>query len=327
MKGALRIILFVCMVMCQTLSIAQQIPQYSHYLLNGLLVNPAYAGHHEAYHAHVFYRNQWLESGTPQYLSFAIDGAVTQGVNLGFVFSNERMGSLVINNFSAIYAYRFPISSTSNLSFGLSIGAGHYGMSNLRPVDPSDPILQNLGNSWAPNVDIGAYYSSAVFYAGLSARNITNGRTFGWQEIDNFIISPSTWNSVLTLGFSLPLSERMKFRPSFMWQEDFTTPSHIDLTLALSYMERFWAGLSFRTDQNFWKPKAPGNINGLYFMAITAEIFIANQITLSYAYDFGLNQDSRIYFGGHEISLGFYFARKAEKRFTTPRYVRLRRCA
>ena len=310
------------MVMCHSLSIAQQIPQYSHYLLNGLLVNPAYAGYHETYHAHVFYRNQWMRTGTPQYLSVAIDGKVTEGVNLGLVFSHERMGSLAINSLSAIYAYRFQTGSESSLSFGLSLGAKHYGAGNLSPVDPGDPVLQRISNGWAPNVDVGVYYGSEMFYAGLSARNITDRKTFGGFEADDFIIPLSTWNSVLTLGFSLPLSDQIKFHPSLMWQEDFTNPSHIDVTAAFSYMERFWAGISFRTDQHFWKPKTPGDVNELYFMAIIAKVFITKQITLSYAYDFGLNQGSRIYFGGHEVSLGFYFLRKPEKKVVPkPRFL------
>jgi hypothetical protein len=108
-----------------------------------------------------------------------------------------------------------------------------------------------------------------------------------------------------------------------MWQEDFTKPSHIDVTAALSFKDRLWAGLSFRTDQHLWKPKAPGNINNLYFMAVIAELFITDQITLSYAYDFGINQGSRIYSGGHEVSLGFYFSRKTYKENTPkPRYIK-----
>jgi hypothetical protein len=57
-------------------------------------------------------------------------------------------------------------------------------------------------------------------------------------------------------------------------------------------------------------------------MAVIAKIFITDQISLSYAYDFGINQGSQVYFGGHEVSLGFYFSRKtAEKTVRKPRYL------
>ncbi|MDR1896360.1 MAG: PorP/SprF family type IX secretion system membrane protein [Prevotellaceae bacterium] len=306
----------VCLCLTATTAVAQQIPQYSQYLINGMLVNPAYTGYRETGYAQVFYHNQWMQAGTPQYFAFAIDGHLANGTNVGLAFSDERMGALAINSVAAAYAYRLRFDR-ADLSFGLSLGAKYYSLdySTLRPFQPVDPVIQSLRNRWTPDLNIGVYYGSSVFYAGLSARNITDGRILGGQVIDDFIIPLSTWNAVLTAGFSIPLSERLTFRPSLMWQDDFAAPSHIDLTAALLFFDRFWVGLCFRTDQPFGKNESWGTLNELYSGAVMTEIFVTNQMTLSYAFDFGLNQDSYKYFGGHEIAIGYYFARKVDSRY------------
>jgi type IX secretion system PorP/SprF family membrane protein len=298
-------------------ALAQQVPQYSQYLINGILVNPAYTGYRETMYAQAFYHNQWTRSGTPQYMAFALDGSWSNGVNAGLTFSDERMGLLAINSVSALYAYRLQTTKHSEMSFGLSLGAMYYSMdyNKLRPFNPVDPVLISLSNRWTPNINVGLYYGSDKFYMGLSARNITDGRSLGGHTVDDFIIPLSTWNSVLTVGLSIPLNTRLELRPSMMWQEDFSTPSHIDLTVALLFVDRFWLGASFRTDQRLWKNESPGNINELYSAAIIAEVFVTNQITISYAFDVGLNQDSYHYFGGHEVSIGYYFSRKIDSRY------------
>jgi type IX secretion system PorP/SprF family membrane protein len=317
MKGIGRIIVAIGVCWTAGEALAQQVPQYSQYLINGVLVNPAYTGYRETLYAQAFYHNQWTRSYTPQYLALAVDGRLTKGVNLGLVFSDERMGDLAIDKLSASYAYRFPVSQASDLSFGIALGAMFYSMdyTKLKPFTPVDPVLQSLTNRWTPDINIGVYYGSDKFYAGLAARNITDGRSMGGQVVDDFIIPLATWNSVLTAGFSIPIGSQMEFRPSLMWQEDFSTPSHIDVTAAMLFSDRFWVGLSFRTDQHLWKEKSPGNINELYSAAILAEVFVTSQITLSYAYDIGLNQDSYRYFGGHEISIGYYFSRQIDSKY------------
>jgi type IX secretion system PorP/SprF family membrane protein len=299
----------------------QQVPQYSHYLLNGMLVNPAYTGYREHWYAQLFYHNQWIRTGTPQYLAFAMDGKFRKGVNAGIHYTNEQIGAVNINAFSAAYAYRLQTSETSDLSFGLALGIKNYGIQfhKLRPFEENDPVLTALSNRWLPVVDAGIYYGSDGFYTGLAVRNIT-GR---WRMNESgspalqedFLIPPASWYGVWTVGVSIPVSQTVEWRPSLMWQEDFKSLSHLDLTMALLFHDRYWAGLSFRADRYFWKPKIPDGINENYSLALIAEIFLTSRLTLSYAYDLGLQSFKTPYVGGHEWSVGYYFTRKLEDRF------------
>jgi type IX secretion system PorP/SprF family membrane protein len=325
MKFPFRI--FCCFLTALVLSPAeargQQMPQYSHYLLNGMLVNPAYAGYREAWYAQLFYHNQWVRTGTPQYSAFALDGSAAKGVNVGMVYANEQMGFISLNNFTASYAYRMRFDK-SDLSFGLSAGVMHYGIDTdaLHPFEPGDPLLANLANQWSPVIDAGVYYGSDCVSAGLALRNLTNGKRWsvfngissGSVEKELFIPAP-TWRSVWTIALAFPITSTLEWRPSFMWQEDFLHPSHIDLTTALLFNDRYWVGLSFRTDQQLWKPALPGSVREMYALALLAEVFLSNRITLSYAFDMGLQPSGTSYIGGHEISVGYYFTRRIEERF------------
>ena len=317
LKKTLQLLALLCVLLVSNRAEAQQIPQYSHYLLNGTLVNPAYTGYREMWYAQAFYHNQWVRAHTPQYFSFSLDGKVVPSVNVGLVVAHERMGFMAISTFSGLYAYRIKTSDRSDLSFGISLGAVYYGAdyNEMHPYEPYDPVLEDLLDRCVPNIDVGVYYGSDRFYAGLAARNITNGKALGGFTVSDYIIPLSTWNTVLTLGFSVPITENMEFRPSLMWQEDFKNPSHIDVTAAMLFSDRFLVGLSWRTDHHLWKDKVAANINALYSIAALAEVFITNQITLSYSFDLGLNQDSYHYFGGHEISIGYYFSRKLDSQF------------
>jgi type IX secretion system PorP/SprF family membrane protein len=228
------------------------------------------------------------------------------------------MGAVVISSVAASYAYRIQTTSASDLSFGLSMGATHYGISHhkLHPMEENDPLLQNLANKWKPTINVGVYYGSDIFYAGLSARNITSiKKATIYEPEENYLIPVKSWYAVLTMGAAMPLTDKVEFRPSFMWQEDFFTPSHIDLTAALLFLDRFWIGVAFRTDQHFWKSELPAQINELYSVALVGEVFITDRLTLSYTYDMGLNTFSRHYFGGHELSVGYYLTRKGDSRF------------
>ena len=47
-------------LVCSLQMLAQQDPQYSLYMFNGLSINPAYAGSDNGWVANLNYRNQWV---------------------------------------------------------------------------------------------------------------------------------------------------------------------------------------------------------------------------------------------------------------------------
>src|SRR6056297_3092975 len=102
---------------------AQHSPLVSHYMLNGLVINPAYTGSREVFTANAMYRNQWVGfDGAPvtQILS-AHTPLKNKRLALGFLFNNEQIGVSNYTGISGNFAYRIPMDNAT-LSFGLSGG-------------------------------------------------------------------------------------------------------------------------------------------------------------------------------------------------------------
>src|SRR6187455_1944188 len=73
---------------------AQQVPQYSQYMYNGLAINPAYAGSKDYLSLTAVYRKQWADfPGAPETQTFSAHGPLSQGqMGLGFLFVNDKTG-------------------------------------------------------------------------------------------------------------------------------------------------------------------------------------------------------------------------------------------
>jgi type IX secretion system PorP/SprF family membrane protein len=304
------LLLTACLCLCLPPAKGQVVPRYSLYHINGTLLNPAYTGYREFVYANAIYHRQWLqESGTPGFFAMSIDGSVSDRVNLGFEATSEYMGLASILSVGASYAYRMQLSRTSDLSLGLSLGAMYCGVNQggMNAVMPEDPTLQSLSGKAIPNISVGIYYGSQAFYGGIAARNLSGKNRSELEAATGFLLAPPAKNIAATLGTFIPVNQKIFFRPSLMWQDDLETASHIDVTLSVIFFDKFWLGLSVRTDQPFGRAPAYSDVSGAYYSAaVQGEVFLTDRITVSYAYDMGLNSFSSSFFGGNQISIGYY---------------------
>ncbi|MDR2813991.1 MAG: PorP/SprF family type IX secretion system membrane protein [Prevotellaceae bacterium] len=306
-KNILQIALGITLCLCVSpCAHGQIVPRYATYLLNGTLFNPAYTGYREYVYASALYHRQWLaQENTPGFTALVIDGSASDYVNLGFQVTSEHMGIATLTGISASYAYRMQLSRTSDLSLGLSLGAMYGGVSqsDMKTVAPEDPTLQSLTGKAIPHMSAGIYYGSEIFYGGISLRNLSGKSR---SDLTNeFLLAPPIRNVTATLGTFIPINSQIIFRPSLMWQDDFEAASTLDATLACIFVDRFWLGLSVRTDQPFGRR---GNVDD-YSAAVLGEVFITDRITVSYAYDMGLDSFTSAYMGGHQISVGYYLTK------------------
>ena len=157
-------------------SLAQQVPMYTHYMYNTLVVNPAYAGSRDALTVTTLHRSQWVDfKGAPLTQTVTLHSPLrNEKLGLGLSLMNDKIGP--VNNTSAFvnFAYRLKLNEKSKLAFGLSGGVNLL-QSNLTSVDldvNNDPVfLNNINNKVNPNFGFGLYYSRARFYAGVSSPN------------------------------------------------------------------------------------------------------------------------------------------------------------
>jgi type IX secretion system PorP/SprF family membrane protein len=290
---------------------SQQIPLFSQYMFNGTYINPAYTGSRDALFANLLYRKQWIGfSGAPQTTMFSIDGSLARGSNLGFIYVNDQIGAMYTNSFVADYAYRFKVSNTGRLSFGLSGGFVNYGINKTKLLNYEgkyDPELANTKNAWKPNIDAGVYFDMQNFYAGFSIMGIISSKS----DKSNMHIVRASANYFLTAGATIPLSDKVKFLPSTLLKSDFKNPVNVDINAMLKVDEKFWIGGSYRTGV-LWFTDVDKETRQYDAISLIFETLVTDRIRFGVAYDFDLTKISNNN-GSMEISVGYYFTKPKRK--------------
>lgn len=84
MGNVIKFMLWVVVVFTSVKTHAQQLPQFSQYIFNGLHINPGYAGYKEEGYIQATYRSQWVNfPGAPRTLSASADFSANEGT-MGF---------------------------------------------------------------------------------------------------------------------------------------------------------------------------------------------------------------------------------------------------
>src|SRR5690606_4703716 len=101
---------------------AQQNAQYTQYIFNGLILNPAYAGSKEIWNVNAIYRDQWTGlEGRPTTQTFSADGSIKENkIGLGFQVINDKIGADGQLSLMGSAAVRLDLSETSKFRFGIS---------------------------------------------------------------------------------------------------------------------------------------------------------------------------------------------------------------
>jgi len=294
---------------------AQQSAQYTQYIFNGLIINPAYAGSKEIWNVNAIYRDQWTGlDGAPKTQTLSADGTLKHGlIGLGFQAMNDEIGADGQLSLLANAAVRLKVSETGNLRFGIAGGATQYSRdwTKIKTTDP-DPLNQNdNARAILPTVKAGVFFHTERFYAGLSGANLVPVKS-------DYVLTP-TRHYFLTSGYVFDLGEHMKFKPSFLVKEDFKGPTNLDLNAFVLFAERIWLGASYRTGVTLLEKQTPEQKLELSSAwAGMAELYITPKIKLGYAYDFTLSELNG--YASHEISIGYYFLKKEETFMLSPRY-------
>ena len=304
---------------------AQQDAQYTQYMFNSLVINPAYAGYKEALNIGLLARNQWVGfPGTPKTQSFLIDNVFLESKNVGLGLSvvNDKIGDSRQTSAYANYAYRLPVGGEdARLAFGLALGVVQSSIDASDVRDLADPTLMGKQSYFAPDGKLGVFYSNPKFYAGLSATNlISNLRKY--DPVGNNFFAKQGTHFFLTAGYLMDLNESLKFKPSLMVREDTKGPTNLDINTFFLLNETVWLGASYRSGVNL------GNKSNLYggtfrknSIVGAVEVYVSKIYRIGYSYDYALSQLNQYSNGTHEVSLGLILnSKKKSSSMPTPRY-------
>ncbi len=279
-------------------------PVYSQYMLNGLALNPAYAGSRDVFNITIGYRNQWVGfDGAPvsQTLS-AHTPMKNENVALGIFLHNEQID--VRNNTSLYlnYAYRIPVAG-GRLSLGLKAGGINRNMnwSRLSLHDPGDVVFSDPGSSdMLPNFGFGIYYYTSRFFLGASVPFFLSDSTRNSKAV--LYHDMSNYNYLISGGFVAGRGP-FKVKPSFLLKYSEKNPLQLDANLSFILADLIWIGASYRLEDS---------MVGLF------KIQISDRLRIGYTYDYSLGQLNKFNNGSHEITLIYDF--RFRVNVVNPRY-------
>jgi len=278
---------------------AQHSPLVSHYMLNGLVINPAYTGSREVFTANAMYRNQWVgfEGAPVTQVVSAHTPLKNKSIALGVLFNNEKIGVSNATGISGNVAYRIQMGA-AKLSFGVSAGMKLLSAKNsdLLTADGNDmAFASDLRSNLQPDFGAGVYYSTNNYFVGVSVPTLISTNYNISDEKLRLRSQAGLHNILINGGYLFELNDQFKLKPSTLIRISPVGSSQFDLNANLIYNDRFWLGVSYRHREA---------LVGLI------EFQINPQFKVAYAYDYALSVFRQYSSGSHEIGLQYEFGYK-----------------
>ncbi|SHM74484.1 PorP/SprF family type IX secretion system membrane protein [Myroides odoratimimus] len=271
---------------------AQQDPQYTQYMYNTNMINPAYAGSRGTLNVFGMYRTQWVGlDGAPKTANVSVSTPLGEsGLGLGVNFTNDRIGAMDENNISVDLAYAIDLNENYKLAFGLK------GTANLLSVDytklnihnPTDPVSQeNINNKFNPNIGAGLYMYSDKAYVGLSVPNFLTTDRYDDNDITTM---RQKMHFYVMGGYVFDLSQDILFKPAALVKAVSGAPLQVDLTANFLFYDKFTLGGAYRWD---------ASVSALAGFQVNENLFVG------YSYDFDTTTLRHYNSGSHEVFLRF----------------------
>ncbi|MGL2966913.1 PorP/SprF family type IX secretion system membrane protein [Flavobacterium sp. XGLA_31] len=299
------ILLALFAVLCSSLMRAQQDPQFTHYMYNMSVINPAYATDNPGVlNLGGIYRAQWVGiKGAPTTQSFFAHKPLSKKVEMGVSVVHDEIGDVVKeSNVFADFAYVLDVGEETKLSFGVKGGVTLFStdFNGFVYTDSAvDPAFQNNISKTFPNVGAGTYLFGSNYYFGFSAPNLLttkhlenqNGvKTTGVEAIHYFM----TGGYVFTFNNN----DNFKVKPAFMAKGVEGAPISLDLTTNILINNKFEAGVGYRLHDS---------VSGL------ASFYVTPTLRIGYSYDYTLTNLRNFNTGSHEVFVLFDLGSSRDK--------------
>lgn len=302
-KNNLHILLFPFFLLIFSSVVAQQDPQYTQYMYNQNVVNPAYAGSKGTLSLGLLARTQWQGfSGAPQTYTLAVHSPVGEEIGLGLSIIHDEIGPVKEDNIYADFSYSIRFSKERFLAFGTKVGVT---MLNVKAVEGllPDEVLNEPIQKTSPNFGAGVFYYSSHFYAGFSIPNFLKSRHL--ETKDGVETSASEqMHYFFTSGYVFDINKNLKLKPSTMIKATSGAPLSVDISANALYNDKFELGLNYRIDDSF---------------SALIGFQINDEMRLGYAYDYTTSNLGKFNSGSHEIILTYDF-KIMKSRLKSPRY-------
>lgn len=268
---------------------AQQSPIYSQYMLNGIVINPAYAGTDESASLSVVGRNQWVGvDGAPKTATMSFYSPLNErGTHLGFSAMKESITVQSRTDYNVLAAQSVNLSETVKLALGLQAGMSQYKENNsqLTTTDPS--FATNLAY-WKTQVGFGFAVFSENFYLGLSAPVF---KSFDLGNSVNKVKAIS--HMYLQAAYAARVNDDLLVKPSILLRQAQGSGLQYDINTSVLLKEVIWLGVSWRSEKT---------VTGL------VQARLGEKFQIGYSYDTPMSSNLKgAQSVSHELMLNFRF--------------------
>lgn len=286
---------------------AQQQGQFSQYMLNYYIVNPAVSGTEDYIDFKAGYRLQWvgLENAPRNYYlsahapinklhgSHNIKRANKRKIehhSIGGMLNGQKAGSLSRTAVYGSYAYHLPIDSKHFLSIGIMAGALQYSLISSYGVNQQadDPAISNF-NVIKPDASIGAWFYSHDYFAGISTAQIFNNKIN--TTVGHGFNATLNRHVYFAGGYGISMNNYFKVIPSTLIKYS-NKVLQADINCKLKYQGNYWLGGSYRHNDA---------------LVIMAGCLIARQVDFGVSYDIITSKLRNYTASTYEFVLGYRF--------------------
>ena len=285
-------------------ALGQQKAQFSQYMNNFYIINPAAGGTDDYTDLRASYRAQWVGlKGAPTTFYASGHGPIgkVKKSNKKFVKAYHTTGGFISKditgptsklNIAGSYSYNLEVKKNFRVSAGAALGLLSYSLdaSRLTYHDPGEN--NTLQRATVPDVTIGVMGYSQTIYVGLSMSQLFRNRLgFDYTPTGTFRkdYSKLNYHYFLTAGVNIPIGSQLDIIPSTLVKYVSPTQVAIDLNTKLKFQEAYWVGLSYR------------NLDAIVAMA---GITINKIYSIGYSYDGTISGLGQYTSGSHEILIG-----------------------
>ena len=282
---------------------AQQLPQYTQYMLNDLAINPAVAGKNNYADVRSNNRYQWtgITDAPRTYMLTLHSPLKNRHMGLGTHIYTDIVGPTRRVGISLAYAYHIKIAEQTRISLGLSAGIQQWGIDGhkLHLHDAGDDnLLTQYQTKIIPDFGAGIMVHNDKWYLGFSAPQLYQSPIKLYPNGDNK--GTLVRHFILNGAYKFDINDDFKVEPSFLVKYANPAPLEIDLGARVIYREQVWLGVGYR-----------------HHDAITALVgfMYKDYLMIGYSYDFTTTNLKKYSTGTHELMLGLRFSKQQSKHW------------
>jgi type IX secretion system PorP/SprF family membrane protein len=294
---------------------AQQLAQYSQYMNNNYVLNPAVAGTEDYIDVKFSYRTQWTGlEGAPKTYYASVNSSLgklrtqpkrrmhdwEKGYHaLGAIVYRDETGPISRTGIYGSYTYNLALTRTLRLALGASLGMQQFSLDGSQLQFHNTSTLVANQASRVPDATVGAWLYNENIYLGLSSAQLLGNQLDIAYDPGTQIVGPNKLERhyFLTGGVRLPLTEDLSLVPSVLVKYMKPAPVSVDINAKVKYRDIMWAGASWRASDAF-----VGMI-GVIFSPVAS---------LSYSYDASTSEIAGYQSGSHEVLLSLKLKKKPQ---------------